>query len=163
MDIKYYDFNTSIGKMLIFFSSKGIVYLSVSNENEEDIVNFVKVKFGQASKVNSEEYSFHEQIIEYLNGQRKSFSLPLDLRGTDFQKKVWNELIKIPYGETRTYKDIARSINVPQGYRAVGNALNKNPVLIVIPCHRVIGSDGKLTGFRGGLELKAKLLELERS
>ncbi len=163
MDIKYYDFNTSIGKMLIFFSSKGIVYLSVSNENEEDIVNFVKVKFGQASKVNSEEYSFHEQIIEYLNGRRKSFSLPLDLRGTDFQKKVWNELIKIPYGETRTYKDIARSINVPQGYRAVGNALNKNPVLIVIPCHRVIGSDGKLTGFRGGLELKAKLLELERS
>lgn len=149
--------------MLIFFSSKGIVYLSVSNENEEDIVNFVKVKFGQASKVNSEEYSFHEQIIEYLNGRRKSFSLPLDLRGTDFQKKVWNELIKIPYGETRTYKDIARSINVPQGYRAVGNALNKNPVLIVIPCHRVIGSDGKLTGFRGGLELKAKLLELERS
>ena len=163
MDIKYYDFNTSIGKMLIFFSSKGIVYLSVSNENEEDIVNFVKVKFGQASKVNSEEYSFHEQIIEYLNGRRKSFSLPLDLRGTDFQKKVWNELVKIPYGETRTYKDIARSINVPQGYRAVGNALNKNPVLIVIPCHRVIGSDGKLTGFRGGLELKAKLLELERS
>lgn len=149
--------------MLIFFSSKGIVYLSVSNENEEDIVNFVKVKFGQASKVNSEEYSFHEQIIEYLNGRRKSFSLPLDLRGTDFQKKVWNELIKIPYGETRTYKDIARSINVPQGYRAVGNALNKNPVLIVVPCHRVIGSDGKLTGFRGGLELKAKLLELERS
>jgi methylated-DNA-[protein]-cysteine S-methyltransferase len=163
MDIKYYDFHTSIGKMLIFFSSKGIVYLSVSNENEEDIVNFVKVKFGQASKVNSEEYSFHEQIIEYLNGRRKSFSLPLDLRGTDFQKKVWNELIKIPYGETRTYKDIARSINVPQGYRAVGNALNKNPVLIVVPCHRVIGSDGKLTGFRGGLELKAKLLELERS
>lgn len=163
MDIKYYDFNTSIGKMLIFFSSKGIVYLTMSNENEEDIVNFVKVKFGQASKVNSEEYSFHEQIIEYLNGRRKSFSLPLDLRGTDFQKKVWNELIKIPYGETRTYKDIARSINVPQGYRAVGNALNKNPVLIVIPCHRVIGSDGKLTGFRGGLELKAKLLELERS
>lgn len=163
MDIKYYDFHTSIGKMLIFFSSKGIVYLSVSNENEEDIVNFVKVKFRQASKVNSEEYSFHEQIIEYLNGRRKSFSLPLDLRGTDFQKKVWNELIKIPYGETRTYKDIARSINVPQGYRAVGNALNKNPVLIVIPCHRVIGSDGKLTGFRGGLELKAKLLELERS
>lgn len=149
--------------MLIFFSSKGIVYLTMSNENEEDIVNFVKVKFGQASKVNSEEYSFHEQIIEYLNGRRKSFSLPLDLRGTDFQKKVWNELIKIPYGETRTYKDIARSINVPQGYRAVGNALNKNPVLIVIPCHRVIGSDGKLTGFRGGLELKAKLLELERS
>lgn len=147
--------------MLIFFSSKGIVYLSVSNENEEDIVNFVKVKFGQASKVNSEEYSFHEQIIEYLNGRRKSFSLPLDLRGTDFQKKVWNELIKIPYGETRTYKDVAKNINVPKGYRAVGNALNKNPILIVIPCHRVIGFGGKLTGFRGGLELKAKLLELE--
>ncbi|MFS8542144.1 MAG: methylated-DNA--[protein]-cysteine S-methyltransferase, partial [Tissierellales bacterium] len=105
--------------------------------------------------------TFHEQIIDYLNGKRKSFFLPLDLRGTDFQIKVWKELIKIPYGETRTYKDVAKNINVPKGYRAVGNALNKNPILIVIPCHRVIGSGGKLTGFRGGLELKAKLLALE--
>jgi len=164
MEIKYYDFNTSIGKMILFFSSKGIVYLTTMiNEDEGDIIKLVRNKFGQAVKVSSEQYRFHDQIIEYLTGKRKSFSLPLDLRGTDFQIKVWNELMKIPYGQTRTYKDIAESIDVPKGYRAVGNALNKNPILIVIPCHRVIGSDGKLTGFRGGLELKAKLLELERS
>lgn len=162
MDIKYYDINTNIGKMLLFFSSKGIVYLTVSDD-EEDILKLVKEKFGQVEKVDSEEYDFHNQINEYLDGRRKDFSLPLDLRGTDFQKKVWNELLKIPYGETRTYKDIANFINVPKGYRAVGNALNNNPVLILVPCHRVIGSNGKLVGFAGGLELKAKLLELERN
>lgn len=163
MTIKYYAFNTSIGKMLLFFSHKGIVYLTVCREDEEAIVEFVVKKFGQVIKVNPKEYNFHEQIIEYLKGERKNFSLPLDLRGTVFQIKVWKELIKIPYGETRTYKDIAENINVPKGYRAVGHALNENPVLIVVPCHRVIGSNGKLTGFRGGLELKAKLLKLERS
>jgi len=162
MDIKYYDFNTAIGKMILFFSSKGILYLTVSN-NEENIVTLVRDKFGQVEKVNSKEYDFHNQIIEYLDGKRKSFSLPLDLRGTDFQMRVWNELLKIPYGETRTYKDIANIINVPKGYRAVGNALNKNPVLILIPCHRVIGTNGKLVGFGGGLELKAKLLEIEKN
>lgn len=162
MDIKYYDFNTAIGKMILFFSSKGILYLTVSN-NEENIVTLVRDKFGQVEKVNSKEYDFHNQIIEYLDGKRKSFSLPLDLRGTDFQMRVWNELLKIPYGETRTYKDIANIINVPKGYRAVGNALNKNPVLILIPCHRVIGTSGKLVGFGGGLELKAKLLEIEKN
>jgi len=162
MDIKYYDFNTAIGKMILFFSSKGILYLTVSN-NEENIVTLVRDKFGQVEKVNSKEYDFHNQIIEYLDGKRKSFSLPLDLRGTDFQMRVWNEVLKIPYGETRTYKDIANIINVPKGYRAVGNALNKNPVLILIPCHRVIGTNGKLVGFGGGLELKAKLLEIEKN
>lgn len=162
MDIKYYDFNTTIGKMFLFFSSKGIVYLTVSDD-EDNIVKLVRDKFGQVKKVSSKEHDFHNQIIEYLDGKRKSFSLPLDLRGTDFQMRVWNELLKIPYGETRTYKDIANIINVPKGYRAVGNALNKNPVLLLIPCHRVIGTSGKLVGFGEGLELKAKLLEIEKN
>lgn len=162
MNIKYYDFNTSIGKMFLFFTSKGIAYLTLPYEKEEDIINLVNKKIGQPVKVDSSDYSFHLQIIEYLDGKRKKFTLPLDLRGTDFQKKVWKELIKIPYGETRTYKDIANMIQVPKGYRAVGSALNKNPVPIIVPCHRVIGSNGSLVGFAGGLELKAKLLELEK-
>ncbi len=105
---------------------------------------------------------YHKEIIEYLEGKRKVFTLPLDLNGTDFQRKVWRELLNIPYGGTRTYKDIANNIGSPKAYRAVGNALNKNPVLILVPCHRVIGSNGQLVGFGGGLELKAWLLDLEK-
>lgn len=164
MNIKYYNFDTSIGKMYLFFSSKGVVYLGVSNEleNEDCIMDTVNKKFGQAERVDSDTYSFHSQILEYLDGKRKEFQLPLDLHGTDFQKKVWKELINIPYGEIRTYKDIANGINNPKGYRAVGNALNKNPVMIVVPCHRVIGSNGDLVGFAGGLKLKERLLKLEQ-
>lgn len=150
---------TSIGKMSIFFSEKGIVYLSVKDADDD----ILKQKYGHAEKVNMEEYDYHKEVIEYLNGKRRAFTLPLDLKGTDFQLKVWRELLSIPYGETRTYKEIANNIGNPKACRAVGGALNKNPVLIVVPCHRVIGSNGGLVGFGGGLELKAKLLELERN
>lgn len=159
MIIKYYDFETPIGKMTIFFSEKGIVQLSVK---DPDDINMLKRKYGQVKRVSSEENHYHKEIIEYLQGNRKEFTLPLDLKGTDFQLKVWKELLNIPYGETRTYKDIAKAIGNPKGARAVGNALNKNPVLIVVPCHRVIGSNGQLVGFGGGIHMKAWLLELER-
>lgn len=159
MPIKYYDFETPIGHMTIFFSDKGIVYLSLK---EEDDVHILKEKYGQVHKASDEEMEYHKEIIEYLEGKRKVFTLPLDLNGTDFQRKVWRELLNIPYGGTRTYKDIANNIGSPKAYRAVGNALNKNPVLILVPCHRVIGSNGQLVGFGGGLELKAWLLDLEK-
>jgi len=159
LDIKYYDFMTPIGKMTIAFSEKGIVYLGVKDAED---MNLLREKYGHAEKVNMDEYDYHKEIIEYLNGKRKVFTLPLDLRGTDFQLKVWKELLNIPYGETRTYKEIAFNIGNPKACRAVGGALNKNPVLIVVPCHRVIGSNGSLVGFGGGIELKARLLELER-
>jgi len=103
------------------------------------------------------------QIEEYLNGKRKKFSLPLALQGTEFQMAVWQALQKIPFGETRSYKDIAASIGRPKAVRAVGMANNRNPISIIIPCHRVIGHDGKLVGYGGGLPLKQRLLELERS
>jgi len=103
------------------------------------------------------------QICEYLKGERKEFDLPLNPSGSDFQQTVWSELLNIPYGETRTYKDIALAIGSENSTRAVGNANNKNPIPIIIPCHRVIGSDGTLTGYVGGLELKQKLLNLEKS
>ena len=102
------------------------------------------------------------QLEEYFEGQRKIFNLPLSPQGTLFQQKVWQALQKIPYGETASYKDIALAINHPQAYRAVGMANNKNPIMIIIPCHRVIGCNGKLIGFAGGLNIKQKLLDLEQ-
>jgi methylated-DNA-[protein]-cysteine S-methyltransferase len=101
------------------------------------------------------------ELEEYFAGQRREFSFALDLRGTDFQKACWRALVAIPYGETRSYGDIARAVGRPQGFRAVGMANNRNPVAIVVPCHRVIASDGSLCGYGGGLDIKRKLLELE--
>ena len=103
------------------------------------------------------------QLKEYFNRERTIFTLDLDFTGTEFQKKVWNALLTIPYGETRSYGEIARQIGSPNSSRAVGAASGKNPISIVAPCHRVIGSSGKLVGFGGGLENKALLLDLERS
>lgn len=101
------------------------------------------------------------QLEQYFAGKRRQFTFPLDLRGTDFQLACWQALVAIPYGETRTYADIARVVGRPQGFRAVGMANNRNPVAIVVPCHRVIASDGTLCGYGGGLDIKRKLLELE--
>lgn len=101
------------------------------------------------------------QLDEYFAGSRRDFTVPLDLRGTPFQLACWNALLTIPYGETRTYADIARVVGRPQGFRAVGLANNRNPIAIIVPCHRVIASDGTLCGYGGGLDLKRKLLELE--
>jgi len=101
------------------------------------------------------------QLVEYFTGNRKSFDIPLYFAGTEFQRKVWNALLTIPYGETRSYGQIARQIGHPDAVRAVGAANGKNPISIVVPCHRVIGSTGSLTGFGGGLSAKARLLELE--
>lgn len=101
------------------------------------------------------------QLKEYFAGKRKAFDLALDFDGTDFQKKVWRALLAIPFGETRSYAEIAKAIKKPNAVRAVGAANGRNPISIVAPCHRVIGSDGKLTGFAGGLEAKAILLKLE--
>lgn len=103
------------------------------------------------------------QLEEYFEGQRKEFDLPLAARGTPFQLRVWAALRQIPYGETRTYADIAAAAGCPRGFRAVGMANNKNPISIITPCHRVIGKGGALVGFGGGLETKQKLLELEAS
>ncbi len=103
------------------------------------------------------------QLDEYFQGKRTTFSLPFKLIGTTFQLAVWKELQNIPYGQTTSYKEIAQKINKPKAYRAVGMANNKNPLPIIIPCHRVIGSNGKLIGYAGGLKLKNYLLELEKS
>jgi len=103
-----------------------------------------------------------KQVDEYLNGNRKEFDLPLLMVGTDFQRRVWSALMRVPYGATSTYGQIAEDIGSPRAVRAVGNANRANPVSIIVPCHRVIGSDGELVGYGGGLSLKEWLLRLEQ-
>ena len=103
------------------------------------------------------------QLTEYFKGRRQKFSIPLLLEGTDFQKAVWRQLQKIPFGQTASYGDVARAVGSPRAFRAVGNANNKNPIPLIIPCHRVIGSDGKLVGFGGGIWRKHWLLEHEKN
>lgn len=102
-----------------------------------------------------------DQLKEYLTGERKTFDLPLRPEGTEFQKKVWDALTAIPYGETRSYQEIAVQIGNPKACRAVGMANNRNPIPVIIPCHRVIGANKSLVGYGGGLDIKVKLLEME--
>ena len=126
------------------------------------------IKFGEDEKVKSTGKASEmtrravKELEEYFQGKRKEFTVPCVPEGTDFQKRVWEALTRIPYGVTRTYKEIAVEIGNSRASRAVGMANNKNPVPIIIPCHRVIGSDGKLTGYAGGLGVKEFLLNLER-
>ena len=102
------------------------------------------------------------ELKEYFAGTRREFTFPLDLRGTGFQLACWRALLAIPYGETRTYADVARAVGKPNAFRAVGMANNRNPIAIVVPCHRVIASGGSLCGYGGGLDIKRMLLDLER-
>ena len=104
----------------------------------------------------------HQQLLEYFSGQRKQFNIPLEFRGTDFQKHVWQALLNIPFGQTRTYKDIALEIGNVKAVRAVGAANGRNPISIIAPCHRVIGANGKMVGFAGGLDNKEILLKIEK-
>ncbi len=112
-------------------------------------------------KVDSEN-TIQKQFTEYEKGVRKVFDLPLNIKGTEFQKKVWNALLEIPYGETRSYQEIAIRIGNPKAVRAVGGACNRNPIGIIVPCHRVVGKNGSLTGYAGGLDYKKLLLEKEK-
>ena len=107
-------------------------------------------------------YEVYTQVNEYLTGRRKQFDVPLKYQGTQFQQSVWQELQKIPYGQTRSYQEIAIGIGNEKAVRAVGQANNKNPIMIIIPCHRVIHKNGDITGFACGLEVKQYLLELEK-
>lgn len=117
------------------------------------------VNYGTKNKLTDTVY---KEITEYLEGNRKDFSFPYFLKGTEFQKKVWNELCRIPYGETRSYKDIAVAIGNPKAVRAVGMANNRNPMMLAVPCHRVVGSNGKMVGYAGGISMKEYLLALEK-
>lgn len=133
-------------------------------EYEGDILISLKKIDETSDYVKNTEFTdlVYTEVMEYLNGERKTFDIKYEINGTEFQKKVWKELVKIPYGETRTYKEMAVAVGNPKASRAVGMANNKNPIAIIVPCHRVIGSDGKLVGYAGGLDMKSTLLTLEK-
>ncbi|MGH9487122.1 MAG: methylated-DNA--[protein]-cysteine S-methyltransferase [Terriglobales bacterium] len=127
-----------------------------------------EIHFGDVNLPGAEDNARHtstitRQLREYFSGQRQRFDLKLDWRGTPFQQSVWRALLRVPYGKTATYADIARKVGKPLAYRAVGGANRANPIPIVVPCHRVLGSDGSLTGYSGPtrLDIKAQLLQLE--
>ena len=133
----------------------------VEDEGKVIVIDVVKEKEGEASPSAVTDEAAQE-LKEYLSGRRKVFTIPYEFRGTPFQLQVWRELAKVPYGTTTTYKKLAEAIGRPGAYHAVGGAVWKNPLSILIPCHRVIGTNGSLTGYAWGLPLKEYLLELEK-
>ena len=152
-------------KKYFFYTYEGVGRLGIGVESERITgLHFERSSISR-SDMKLEETPRHleasRQLQEYFSGRRKIFTLPLAPKGTDFQMRCWEALLKVPYGETRSYGDIARSVGSPRGFRAVGMANNRNPISIIIPCHRIIGSDGKLVGFGGGLDIKEFLLGLE--
>lgn len=138
----------------------GILQIGYDNDV---LTNIKVVKKYDGNNLRNEltDKTFNE-INEYILGKRKSFDIPFKLNGSEFQMKVWNQLLNIPYGETTTYKEIAKSIGNEKAFRAVGMANNKNPLLIIVPCHRVIGSSGDLVGYAGGMEMKMDLLNIKK-
>jgi methylated-DNA-[protein]-cysteine S-methyltransferase len=152
----YSQMNSLIGPLNLAISEKGLVALEFDRHHFPP----KKTKYQWEESAEKSE-PFILELCEYFAGKRREFTFSLDLRGTDFQLKCWRALLAIPYGETRTYADIARAVRKPQAFRAVGMANNRNPIAIVVPCHRVIASDGTLCGYGGGLDVKRKLLELE--
>lgn len=144
---------TAIGPLTVTEDSQGIYGVHFGKELSSDIIMEETPLLEEAKR----------QLEEYFSGERKEFHLPLSLHGTPFQKNVWKALCSIPYGETRTYGQIAVLVGNPKGSRAIGMANHNNPVAIIVPCHRVVGAGGALTGYAGGLDIKRALLELEQS
>lgn len=153
MEQNLYFFETPVGTLGIVENGVAITEVYFEKENRHMDVMLAETKLIKETC---------KQLQEYFEGKRKAFNLPLAPKGTPFQLKVWNALQNIPYGETRSYKDIAIAAGNFQASRAVGMANNRNPISIIIPCHRVIGSNGKLVGYGGGLHIKEYLLDLEK-
>lgn len=149
-------------KTAFYTTDLGIIKISYKQKiTKIELVDQINENNDKSKKTNE----IIDQINEYLDGKRKEFSI-YDLcktHGTDFQQKVWQELLNIPYGQTKTYKDIAKNIGNEKAVRAVATAIGKNPLMIITPCHRVIGSDGKMHGYAYGLNVKEKLLNLEKN
>lgn len=160
-------FISPVGPLFLAASDRGLVALEFDQRlpGQQTIRPNPRDLRAESDKLRFEEspamQTYLIELEEFFAGKRRDFTFPLDLRGTEFQLACWRALLQIPYGETRSYGDIARAVGRPQGFRAVGMANNRNPIAIVVPCHRVIASDGTLCGYGGGLEIKRKLLELE--
>ena len=147
-------------QLIIVASGKGITWIDFTNDASslKDDKNF---EFKEVGNTSAKVFGLPKQLREYFSGKRKKFEVPIDVFGTHFQLEVWKALLKINYGRLKSYKEIATAVGRPDGSRAVGNAIGANPVPILIPCHRVIASDGTLGGYSGGIDVKIKLLDLE--
>ncbi|WP_051237766.1 methylated-DNA--[protein]-cysteine S-methyltransferase [Lacticigenium naphthae] len=154
---------TPQGTLYVAATTKGLCYVSSFYETKEDLIAFIDKKIPSPLLQQSEEEMqiYLQQLQEYFEGTRQTFSLPLDLRGTAFQKSVWMGLNSAPYGKTKDYEMIAKKINHPTAIRAVSSAIGKNPLTIVLPCHRIIRKNGELGGYRGTLAMKKFLLQHE--
>ena len=162
--IRYTIADSPLGKLLVASTDKGICAVSFA-DNEDELKRELEQEFF-AAEINEDDKGLKnavDSILRGLDGERSILALPLDVRGTAFQMRVWSELRKIPYGETRSYKEVAEQIGDPNAVRAVARACATNPAAIVTPCHRVVASDGKLSGYRWGIERKKKLLKTEGS
>ena len=157
MALCYKEINSPVGKLKLIASASALVGVLWERENR----NRITLEAQNLDPHHPILVKAERQLSEYFAGKRTQFELPLAPRGTEFQKKVWRSLRQIPFGETKSYAEIARTIGSPRASRAVGAANGKNPLSIVVPCHRVIGASGALTGFGGGLETKTQLLALE--
>ena len=157
--------DSPIGSLRLASTSRGLAYVELPHASGRGLEGWLRRSLPEArcEEAWAPNRVAAAQIVEYLDGKRRRFDLPLDPRGTDFQRSVWRALVAIPYGETRSYADVARAIGRPQAVRAVGAANGANPLALVVPCHRVIAADGTLGGYGGGLPLKARLLAMERS
>ena len=157
MEKLQYQIQSPIGQLYLVASEKGLQGIFWNKQN----IKTLKA-LDQKQPVEKTLHAAATQLAAYFSGQRKDFDIPLDLEGTTFQRKVWGELSKIPYGKTVSYRDVARKIKNPKAVRAVGSANGKNPVCIVVPCHRVIAADGSIGGYAGGIRIKQQLLALEQ-
>jgi methylated-DNA-[protein]-cysteine S-methyltransferase len=157
MSLGYKTIESPVGRLKLVAREQALVAILWENDSPRR-VRLSKMVVDDSSPVLVET---ERQLGEYFSGKRKAFSIALDMRGTRFQQEVWQALLAIPYGETRSYRQLAKQLGNPRATRAVGAANGRNPLSIIVPCHRVIGSSGKLAGFAGGLEAKAHLLGLE--
>jgi O-6-methylguanine DNA methyltransferase len=154
---------TPIGTLRVASTGKGLAYVELPRASGCGLRGWLHHHLPDAECVESDDHNRAaiEQILEYLDGRRREFDLRLDLRGTAFQRQVWEALLDIPFGERRSYRDIAVAVGRPKALRAVGAANGSNPVSLIVPCHRVINSNGRLGGYGGGRALKARLLAME--
>lgn len=157
MQLSFMEMNSPVGLLKLVANDSALVAVLWENENPKR-VRLAELIEDQQHPILLET---QKQLNEYFAGKRQKFELALDFEGTEFQQKVWQALLSIPFGETRSYKDIAEQIGNVKAVRAVGAANGKNPISIIAPCHRVVGANGKLVGFAGGLENKDVLLKLE--
>lgn len=160
----YGKINSEGWSFYIAATDKGLCFVGSQDGEIEEVENWFEKNRPKTELVEDPERvaPYTIELVEYLKGERKVFDLPADLKGTPFQIAVWKELRNIRFGEIKTYTDIAKNIGRPKSVRAVGSAIGANPVIIAVPCHRVIAKSGKLAGFRGGIPMKERLLELEK-